>query len=277
MKSIILQAMPVMLAAALVQPCTGGTQSAEKDAADYKIHTGTLKEVNALNRTVDVKGFWLWSKPTFHVGEGCRVLMRDQEGAGIQNLRPGQRVHVRYRILDGVKVANQITEDNPTWTGHISVMHPENRTFQIRDGLRRKDFIASPDCIIVGREDQPKRLADLNVGHRVVVTFLDTGKTNRAVKIEHGSQVFTGTLEAIDADARMLRAQHLLSEERFTLASSCPIVVEGRTDGALGDLRLGDKLLIHYEVLDGVRVANRVERHDAAATPAAPEANQARK
>jgi hypothetical protein len=260
MKSRIIQPLVAVIAAGTLHFATGFVQAAEEQAAPaYKQFNGTIKSIDKANASIDVKGFWLWSTSSFQVGDPCLILLQDKKEAAFPDLRPGQRVLVRYRTLDGVKVASQITEDNPDFTGHISALDPDGRTFKVKDSMSSKQFVADPGCVILGRENKTWTMADLKLGHRVTVTYLDLGSTNVASKIQQSSLSFSGTLEAIDADARILRAQHLLAEKKFSLAAKCPIVVGERIDGKLSDLSLGDKLVVHYEIMDGVLVANRIE------------------
>jgi hypothetical protein len=94
----------------------------------------------------------------------------------------------------------------------------------------------------------------------VTVSYAASSGMKVAQRIEQTGETFTGTVEAIDADARTLKAQHLLSEKKFNLAKDCPIVIGGKSDGKLSDLRIGDKLSVYYEDLDGVLVATCVAR-----------------
>src|SRR5262249_45237762 len=86
------------------------------------------------------------------------------------------------------------------------------------------------------------------------------GDAKIAQRIEQFGSTFTGTIEAIDADARTLRAQHLLSEKKFNLAKDCAIMLGGKPGGKLSDLRIGEKLSVVYEEVDGVLVATCVTR-----------------
>ena len=82
---------------------------------------------------------------------------------------------------------------------------------------------------------------------------------------------FVGTVEAIDAETRTLKAEHLLTDRRFHLADDCPIVINGKPDGKLSDIRIGDTVMFNYENVDGVLVANRIARETG---PEKPESSQ---
>lgn len=259
MKRRILQPLVAAIAALTLHTLTGLVQAEDLPALDQKQFKGTILRIDQPNQIISVKGSLFWSTPIFNVGDQCLILLEDKKEAAFKDLRPGQRIQIRYRVLEGVKVANQITEKNPTFAGHISAIDPAQHTFKVKDGVVTKEFKADPHCAILGRENKPATIHDLKLGHRVTVTYLDLDSGKQATKIQQTSLVFSGTLEAIDVDARMLRAQHMLSEKKFSMASKCPIVVGQRTDGKLTDLGLGDKLVVHYEIMDGVMVANRIE------------------
>ena len=84
-------------------------------------------------------------------------------------------------------------------------------------------------------------------------------------------QTFKGTVVKVDDKDRTLKAEHFMADRRFHLADDCPIVVNGKPDGKLSDLRIGDTVMFNYENVDGVLVANRIARETG---PAKPESSQ---
>jgi hypothetical protein len=131
--------------------------------------------------------------------------------------------------------------------------------------------VAGDHCNVIIRQDQNRALADLRIGNKVTVSYSSPEGAKVAQRIEQTGETFTGTVEAIDADARTLKAQHLLSEKKFNLAKDCPIVIGGKSDGKLSDLRIGDKLSVYYENIDGVLVATCVARDASPPTKPAPD------
>jgi len=87
-----------------------------------------------------------------------------------------------------------------------------------------------------------------------------------ARRIEQTSATYVGTLDAIDASSRMVRAKHLVGEKRFNLADNCKIVVQGKVNASLSDLRLGQKLAFSYDEVDGVNVVTRIGPAEGSAT-----------
>jgi hypothetical protein len=79
-----------------------------------------------------------------------------------------------------------------------------------------------------------------------------------ARKIAQTSESFTGSLTAIDLEARSIKAKALFDTRQFTLGDHCAIVINGKTGGELADLKPNDELTISYDELNGVNVANRI-------------------
>jgi hypothetical protein len=112
------------------------------------------------------------------------------------------------------------------------------------------------------RDDRNGSLEDVKVGHQVTVVYELPGHSPVARAIEQTSATFVGTLNAIDASARTVKAKQLIGDKKFNLADNCEIVVNGKPGGSLSDLRLGQKLALSYDEIDGVNVATRIAPAD---------------
>jgi len=249
---------PLSMSVCVILALTGRIYADDTTTAKQKSFNGTVMTVDEKERTLGVKRFW--STRTFDVGDHCKVSLEDKEDAALKDLRPGHRVEVQYLMRGGVKVASCIAQNDLTYAGHISAMDTAHRIFTIKAATSSKTFVAGDDCKFVIREEKDKSLADLRIGHKVTVRYLTTPQANMARRVEQMSRMFTGTIDVIDAETRTIKAQHLFSEKKFKLANDCQIIVGGRMDGKLSDLRIGDKLSFHYEDVDGVLVANRIAR-----------------
>jgi Cu/Ag efflux protein CusF len=267
MKAAIVRSKMAVWATLLLLALTGRAAAAVSSTATPKSFKGTVTAIDQKEKTIAVRGFW--TTRTFNVGDHCKVSLEDNANAGLQDLRPGYRVEVGYLENNGVRIASQVMQKNLVFTGNISAIDPANRTLKVKRGTISETFVAGDRCKVISREDRNRSLADLKIGQKVTVSYSAPGNAKVAQKIEQAGSTFTGTVEAIDADSRTLKAQHLLSEKKFNLAKDCPIVIGGKSDGKLSDLRIGDKLSIVYEEVDGVLVATCVAR-EAAPTRAAP-------
>jgi hypothetical protein len=125
-----------------------------------------------------------------------------------------------------------------------------------------KTFSLPADCKVVLRDDRNGSLEDVKVGHHVTVVYELPGHSPVARAIEQTSATFVGTLNAIDASARTVKAKQLIGDKKFNLADNCEIVVNGKPGGSLSDLRLGQKLALSYDEIDGVNVATRIAPAD---------------
>jgi Cu/Ag efflux protein CusF len=131
-------------------------------------------------------------------------------------------------------------------------------TLTLRDRGMDKQLQIPDDCKIVLRNDQPGTLADIQTGNHVTVTYETPGNTPTAREIAQTSIAFTGTLTAIDLEEKTLKAKALFNSMRFNVADNCAIVINGKPDGQLSDLKPDDKLTFSYDEINGVNVVNRI-------------------
>jgi len=265
MKTAKVRSIVAVWATLLLLASTGWAGAAVPSTARPKSFKGTVTAVDQKEKTFAVRGFW--STRTFNAGDHCKVSLEDKEDAELKDLRPGYRVVVNYPGNNGVRVASQVVQKNLVFTGNISAIDPAGRILKVKRGTVSETFVAGDHCKVIIREDRNRALADLRIGHKVTVSYSAPGGAKVAQRIEQTGSIFTGTVEAIDADDRTLKAQHLLSEKKFNLAKDCPIVIGGKSVGKLSDLRIGDKLTVHYEDLDGVLVATTIAREASPTKP----------
>ena len=262
MKTVLMR-IPVIAGMAFNLICASPTNGDEPAPVQKdKVFNGTVAAIDQKERTVSARDFW--GTKTFNVADSCRVSLEDQPAGSLAELRPGQKVEISYENAHGVLVANRIDQHNQVFTGYINAIDPAKRTLAVKHGTFNRDFAVAPDCVVVIKDDDTKTLDDLNVGHTVNVIY-ESGKDSLlARRIEQKSPTFVGTIKAIDADARTVKARDLLAEKTFHLADGCQIVTGGKLGGSLSDLRIGDRLAFTYEDNDGVLVANRIGRQTTA-------------
>jgi len=266
MKTAIVRLMTAAWATTLLLALSARAEDAVSPTPKPKSFKGAVTAVDEKEKTFAVRGFW--STKTFNAGDHCKVSLEDKRDAGLKDLSPGQRVEVSYVANNGVQIATLVVQKSLTFTGHIAALDPASRLLKVKRGTVSETFVAGNQCKVIIQDDRNRALADLRIGQKVTLSYSAPAGTKVAQKIEQTGSTFTGTVEAIDADARTLKAQHLLSEKKFNLAKDCPIVLGGKSDGKLSDLRIGDKLSVHYEEIDGVLVATCLSRDAAPAKPA---------
>lgn len=241
----------VVAALQFAAPVSAGDQAGQKQHST----TGTINAVDANQRAVKVKHLLLTRD--FNLANDCGIAVGNKTQASMADLKPGMEVDVCYTDADGVRVATRIEQQKVSRTGSIQAMDTKNRMLTLDQGAFTRHFRISDGCRYV-MDDKTGTLNDLKVGQRITISYVKTGDVLEALKIEQPHATFVGTLNAIDADADTVKAKHLLSNQRFALGGDCRIVINGKPDGKLSDLRLGEKVAIDYRDVNGVYVATRI-------------------
>jgi len=225
---------------------------------------GTLTSIEQTEKTLSVKSFW--RTRTFDAADNCKVSLEDKPQAALTDLRPGQRVEVRYETVSGVRIAHQINQENLVFQGRVTSLDPANRKLTVRHRGLSTEFAMARDCPVL-KEGSNASLDDLKIGHLVHVVYLPEPNTRTALRIEQRNAEFVGTIRAIDAGTRTVKAKSLLGERKFHLARECQIVTSDKPDATLQDLRIGDRVTFTYEETDGVYVVNRIGREGSTSEP----------
>ncbi|MGD0816277.1 MAG: DUF5666 domain-containing protein [Verrucomicrobiota bacterium] len=263
-----------LMSLAQVSRASGNECSA---ARKEKSFTGNVTAVDPQDKTFSVKG--LFFTRNFSMAADGRVFLENKPGASLAELRPGQRVLVHYENDNGVLIAMGVSQHDLTYTGRITAIDPAARTLALRDGLMTHDLAIAPDCAVVLKGDQAGTWGNLLIGDTVQVCYEQAGSSHIARRIQEQSAMFVGTIQAVDATTKSIKVEAAHGEKQFHLADSCPIVINGRLNGGMSDLRIGDRVSLSYDERDGVLVANRVSPMTGAiaAEPAAPAPAQSAK
>lgn len=241
----------------------GGTAMATGMVDQFE---GTVKQVNATEKTITVKNFW--ATRTFDLSDTCHVTLEDSPNGGLKALKPGHRVNMQFVNHDGVRIARSIHQANLAFTGHIVSLDATNKTFRVKAAMIDRNFSVAPDCKVIFHDGKSRDFTELKIGHRVTVKYLTPDDVHLARTIEQKSLEYAGRVDAIDARTDTVKAGSLVANRTFRLADNCQIIVAGRAGGELKNLRIGDRVTFHYENVDGVLVANRLELATPAEEPA---------
>jgi hypothetical protein len=235
-----------------------GPSASEPKVAELKFHTtsGTLSTVDNNQRTVGLRHVLMTKN--FSLAGDCAIALGNKPHAAIADLKPGMTVKIRYTDADGVLVANRIDQQKENRTGSIRTLDAKERTLTLDAGAFRKQFRVGDECKFVMGQKESGNLNDLTVGQRISVEYVRDGDQLMAIRIEQPRATVVGMLNAIDADSDTVKIKGLLSNQKFNLANDCRIVVHGKPDGRLKDLRLGQKVAIDYRDVNGVYVATRI-------------------
>ena len=247
---------------------TSAADDAETNAIPHKPYTGAIVSVDTKEHTLVLEGFF--TSKTFNLGGNCAYTFVDKGTGAIGDLHPGQRVEVVYQEAHNVLVADRVTQEPMCYEGTVKACDPAQRTITLHMHGRDKTFAIAGDCKVVLRGDKPGSLADVQAGNYVTVTYETPNDKPNVRKIAQTSETYTGSLIAIDLDTKSVKAKSMFDTKKFNLGDNCAIVIDGKINGRLADLKPNDKLVFSYDEINGVNVANRIAllgRPQAAETP----------
>jgi len=251
------------------QPATTTTTTAAK--TEMSTYTGTVAAVDPNEHVLSVKG-WLLRK-SFNLGGGCAYTMLDKPAATAADLRPGEKVEVSYQNVHGVLIASRVEQQPMQYEGMVKAVDSEKHTLTLRRSPGEKKLQIPDDCKIVLRDQKTGTVADIRAGDHITVTYETPDGKTVARQIAQTSQEFAGTLTAIDLGEKTLKAKSFFDTKKFNVANNCAIVINGKPNGQLSDLRPDARLVFSYDEISGVNVVNRIAPADApanATTPATP-------
>lgn len=238
-----------------------GTMNDDADAPDEKTYDGNITTVNKDAHTFSVKGL-LFSK-TFNASKQCKISLQDTtNGAStFASLQPGQDVEVRYENYDGVLIAHEVDQHDMTYTGHITAIDLNAHKMTIKHGLMSHSFVLSPECGLTLQGTKAGTLNNLQLGDAVTVTYQSVKGDNVAEKVEAKGAEFTGVIQSMDASNKTIEARDAYGngpDRKFNLADNCSIVINGKTDGTVSNLKAGERVEFNYENEDGILVTTRI-------------------
>ena len=241
---------------AMAGALTSSAEDTATNAIPHKSYTDTVVSVDAKEHTLVVEGFF--SRKTFNLGDNCAYTFEDKGAGTIGDLHPGQRVEVDYQEMHDVLVADRVTQEPMCYEGTVKAYDPVQRTLTLHVRGRDKAFPIAADCKVLLRGDKSGSLADIQTGNYVTVTYETPNDKPTARKITQTSETFTGSLTAIDLDTKTVKAKSLYDTKKFNLGDNCAIVIAGKINGRLADLKPNDKLVFSYDEINGVNVASRI-------------------
>lgn len=235
---------------------TAAADQAATAAKTDKTYTGMVISVNPNQSTLKVKGL-LFSKK-FNLGENCSYVLWNKPAGEMTDLRAGEKVKVAYQDASGVLVADRIQQEAMTEQGMVKAIDPATHRLTLRSGLMAKTIQVPDNCLVQLRGDKNGSLADVQPGYYVMVTYEMPNDKPVAREIEQTGTTFNGELRAVNLDNRTVIAKSLFDTDKFHLADNCAIVINGKVDGQLSDLKLGERLAFDYEDVNGVKIVNRI-------------------
>ena len=218
--------------------------------------TGTIVSVDPKEHTLETK--WFLFSRSFNLGDNCTYVLLDKNPGAAGDLRPGEKVTVSFQDAHGVLIADRVVQEPMRFEGMVAAIDPATHTLTLHHPGVDKHLQIADGCKIVLRGDKPGTLADIQPGDHVTVTYETPDGKPTAREIAQTSLEYTGTLTAIDLGEKTLKAKSPFSSKKFNVADNCAIVINGRTDGQLSDLKPDEKLVFNYDEINGINVVNRI-------------------
>jgi Cu/Ag efflux protein CusF len=219
-------------------------------------YQGMIVSVDPQEHTLKTRGFIL--SKHFSLGNTCGYDLLDKTPGTIGDLRPGEKVKIRYQDADGVLVADRVEQVPMRYEGMVKAVDPAARTLTLHLRGLDETFRIADGCGVVLRDDKSGTLDDIQTGDHVTVTYEKPKGKLVARQIAQTSIEFTGTLSAIDLESRTLKARETFGSKQFVVGNHCAIMTNDKPDGRLNDLRLNEKVVLNYDEINGVNVVNRI-------------------
>jgi Cu/Ag efflux protein CusF len=221
-----------------------------------KTYTGTIIAVNPNQSTLTVKGLLL--SKNFNLGENCSYVLWNKPAGAMTDLRAGEKVKVAYQDASGVLVADRIQQEPMTEQGMVKSIDPAAHTLTLHAGWVDKTIQIPDNCLVTLSGGKTGSFADVQPGYYVMVTYEVPNDKPVAREIEQTGTTFTGELRAVNLNDQTVVAKSLFGTDTFHLADNCAIVINGKLDGQLSDLKLGERMTFNYEDVNGVKIVNRI-------------------
>jgi hypothetical protein len=142
--------------------------------------------------------------------------------------------------------------------GTVTAIDNDKHTLTVhRTGLD-KQLQFPNDSRVTLRDGKYGSMGDVKVGNYVTVTYEMPANQPTVRQIAQTAIPFTGTLTAVDLNEKTVKAKTTFTSKKFELADNCAIVINGKANGQLSDLKLNDKLLFSYDEINGVNIVSRI-------------------
>lgn len=115
---------------------------------------------------------------TFRIASDCKLFIRNEHGAKLADLRPGDRISVLYGLPGGSAVAYRIKDSSLAVVGKMEAIDMSTRTVRAKDAWGEKRFAVGKHCQIMLSDHKVGSLKDLVAGHTYQFTYEDVNGVN---------------------------------------------------------------------------------------------------
>lgn len=221
-----------------------------------KTYTGQIVSIEPKEHSFTVRS-WI-SKKHFDLGNNCAYVMLDNNNGSMADLRLGEKVTVHYQPLHGVRIADHIEQQPMRFEGTVVAIDLGKHELILRHRGLDKPMRIDPACNVILQNNKSGTLADIRLGDHVTATYETPNDLPTARQIAQADAEFTGKLAAIDLSEKTVKAKDTFSTMKFNLANDCTIVINGKTNGKLSELKPDERLVFDYDSVNGVNVVNRI-------------------
>lgn len=148
----------------------------------------------------------------------------------------------------------------PSYTGILTTVNANENALTVRRFPLKKSFSIGEGCGFTLADGQEGKLADLQPGHKVTVTYLNASGVAVARHIRQVDLALKGSIDAIDRHARVMSVRQGWLLRKFQLPPDCQVTLRDNREGALDDLKVGHPVRVTYRDTEGARSAYRVEQ-----------------
>jgi hypothetical protein len=246
----------LIAASATFRSSAEDAESSVVDPAE-NTYTGTVTALDTGEHVMKVKS-WTMFHRSFNLGQRCTFILPGNITGTLDDLRCGEKVTVSYQNVHGVRIADRIKQIPIRFEGKVVAIDPIAHQIVVHQRGLDKPMVIASGCKIVLLNHQSGSLPDIRLGDHVTVSYETPRDVPTAREIAQTSLEFVGTVTAIDTVDRTVKACSGFTAKKFIIGNHCTIVLDGRPDARLNDLKPDDKLTFSYDEINGVNVVNRI-------------------
>jgi Cu/Ag efflux protein CusF len=143
------------------------SQIAQKDST----FTGHVSAVDPAKRTFVVKSGV--NSKTFTAADDCKVVIRDEKDRGLENLKVGHKVTVRFAATMQEYLAHKVEQSSLVFSGTVEAIDATTGTVKAKQVLASRKFKLGDECPIIIDGRAGGRLSDLRIGDKLSFHYED--------------------------------------------------------------------------------------------------------
>ena len=154
----------------------GGVQVATRITEQARSCSGTIQSVDAKSMKLTMEQELFRTIPehkTVRIASECKVTLNNGDSGSIADLRPGDKITVKYDLRDGKAMAYGVREKTADVVGTLEAIDLPARTVKAEGRFREMPFDLANDCRIIANGSKEAQLKDLELGEKYRFTYED--------------------------------------------------------------------------------------------------------